>query len=294
MVAIASVRRFAGATSAAGYYLSARRDIGAGILAAKPGVPVAAPWLKTPLAAVFRLQRGAILWWTAGLAAFGFVFGAMGEQVADPEAMSATRIEVFGGSMETFMDGYLATISLFTVILASIMVFLGLQSMRQEETEGRAEPVLATAISRWAWFGSYLSVTSLSLLGLLVVAGLTTGIGAAAATGDGSYVLDVTHAHLAYAPGVLAVLGVAALLFGVFPRAIGATWALIGLSLFVGVFRTSIDLPGWLSNLSPFEHTGRPPLNGVSWMGTLLLLTGGVGLMAAGVIGFNRRDLETR
>ena len=282
------------AAAAVGYALSARRDVGAGLVAARPGEPVAAPWLRSPLAVAFRLQRASLIWWTVALAVFGFMFGGLGDQIADPEDMSQDRIEMFGGSVDTLLDGYLGVITLFTAVLAGIMVVLGVQAVRSEETKGRAEPVLATATSRWAWFGSYLAVISLGLVGLLLVAGFATGTGAAVSVGDGSYIWDVTVAHLAHAPGVLVLLGIAALLFGVLPRAIGVTWAVLGPSLFVGTFGTVMDLPQWAHNLLPMEHTGQPPLDSISWSAAMILLVVAAGLAAAGLAGFRRRDLETK
>ncbi|XRQ08743.1 ABC transporter permease [Actinomadura welshii] len=284
----------AAATAATGYALSARRDVGAGLVAARTGRPAAAPWLRSPLATAFRLQRAGLLWWTAALSVFGFMFGGVADQVADPEGISADRLEMFGGSTDTLVDGFLGVITLFTAAIASVMVVLGVQAVRWEETKGRAEPVLATATSRTAWFGGYLAVISAGLVGMLLAAGLTTGLGAAISTGEASYVGDVAVAHLAHAPGVLVLLGIAALLFGVLPRAIGVTWVLVGYSLFAGVFGTLLDLPQWARNLLPMEHIGRPPLDEVSWSAALILLVIAAGLAAAGSAGFRRRDLETR
>ena len=101
-------------------------------------------------------------------------------------------------------------------------------------------------------------------------------------------------AYLAHAPGVLVLLGIAALLFGMFPRAIGVTWALIGYSLFLALFGPILDLPRWVHDISPMEHMGRPPLEGVSWPAAAILLPIAGWLMAAGLAGFRRRDVETR
>jgi ABC-2 type transport system permease protein len=277
-----------------GYALSGRRDVGAGLVAARTGATEAAPWLRSPLATAFRLQRASLIWWTVALATFGFIFGAIADQIADPEGISADRIEAFGGSVDTLLDGFLGIITLLIAALAGIMVVLGVQAMRSEETKGRAEPVLATATSRWAWFGSYLAVMAIGLVGLLLVVGLVTGIGAAISVGDGSYIWDLAVAHLAHAPGVLVLLGIAALLFGVLPRAIGVTWVLLGLGLFTGIFGPLIDLPQWVRNLLPMEHTGQPPLDSISWLATAILLVIAAGLVAVGLAGFRRRDLDTK
>jgi ABC-2 type transport system permease protein len=228
------------------------------------------------------------------LAAFAMVFGALTDQIADPEGMSESRIDLFGGSLETVTDGFLGVMTMLTAGLAGIMVILGVQAVRTEETDGRAEPVLATAVSRVAWFGSYLVVLVAGLIGLLLVVGLASGTGAAVATGDASYLAKMTVAHLAHAPGVLVLLGLAAMLFGVLPRAIGATWAVLGLCLFSGIFGALTDIPQWLRNLLPMDHTGHPPLDDPPWVAMVLLLAIAAGLTAAGLAAFQRRDLETK
>jgi ABC-2 type transport system permease protein len=284
----------AAASAGVGYALTARRDVGAGLVAARPGKPTAAPWLASPVAVAFRLQRASLIWWTAALAAFGFIFGGVADQIADPEDMSADRLGWFGGSVDTLVDGYLAVITLLTAVLAGIVVVLGVLAVRGEETKGRAEVVLATATSRRSWLGSWLAVLAAGVVGLLVVVGFMTGVGAAVSVGDGSYILDVTVAHLAHAPGVLVMLGIAALLFGLLPRAIGVTWGMIGYSLFVGVFGPLTDLPQWARDLLPMEHTGQPPLESISWQAMIIILAVAAGLVAVGVTGFGRRDLETK
>lgn len=281
------------AAAAAGYALTVHRDVGAGLVAARPGKPVAAPWLRSPLAIAFRLQRASLIWWTVGLAVFGCVFGALSDQIADPKNISEHQIEMFGGSVATLVDGYLGVITSFMAGLAGVMVVLGMQAVRSEETKGRAEPMLATATSRWAWFGSYLTVLSIGMVGLLLVVGLATGIGAAVSVGDGAYIWDMTLAHLAHAPGVLVLLGITALLLGMLPRAIGVTWVVLGYGLFTGFFGIT-DHPQWLRNLSPVEHTGQPPLDSIPWPALVVLLVIAAGLAAAGLAEFRRRDLDTR
>ena len=282
------------ACAGGGYALSARRDVGAGLVAARPEAAAAAPWLRSPLTVALRLQRSSLAWWTAALATFGFVFGGLVDQMADPEDMSANRVEMFGGSLETLADGYLAMITLFTAVLTGIMVILGVQAVRVEEVAGRAEPLLATATSRVGWFGSHLLVVATGLVAVLATVGLATGAGAALSTGEGSHLVDVAVAHLAHAPGVLVLAGVSALLVGVVPRASGAAWVLVGYALFAGVFGRLTDLPPSLRNLSPMEHTGQPPLEDVSAVAVVLLLVVAAGLATVGLAGFRRRDLEAR
>ncbi|HEY1706359.1 MAG TPA: hypothetical protein VGG75_42335 [Trebonia sp.] len=57
------------------FAVSARRDLGAGVLSDRPGRPSAAFWLRGPLSLAWRLQRAALLWWAVG---FAFIFGVSG------------------------------------------------------------------------------------------------------------------------------------------------------------------------------------------------------------------------
>jgi ABC-2 type transport system permease protein len=284
----------ASGTAALGLLLSGRRDVGAGLVAARTGPPNAASWLASPVALVFRLQRASLAWWTVALAAFGLSFGAFTAQVTDVEGISQDRIDMFGGSVDTLADGYLGIVTLLTASLAGIVAFQGVQAARAAEAKGTAEPVLATATSRSAWLGSHLVVTSIGVTALLLIVGCATGIGAALSLGDGTYVATMTAAHLAHAPGLLALAGFTAAMLGVAPKAIGLTWGLLSLGLFNGLFGSLAELPLWLRSLLVTDHLGQPPLEPVSWTATGVLLAAALLLGAVGLVGFRSRDLDVR
>lgn len=282
-------------TAAVGYALSTRRDVGAGLVAARKGRPDAAPWLRSPLAFAFRLQRASLIGWASALAVGGLLFGWITQPMIDAyRDMSDEMLAVLGGDRNNLIDGYLSVMALWEALLVSIFVILGVQSLRSEETKGRAEPVLATATSRWAWFGSYAAVLAAGAVFLLLVVGFTTAIGTAIATRDADYLGSVTLAHLAHAPAVLVLMGIAALLFGILPRAIGATWAVLGYGMFVGFFGPLMDLPAWALNISPLEHIARAPLDNLTWAPVLILTALAAALVTAGLILFRQRDLQTK
>ncbi|MQA15227.1 MAG: ABC transporter permease [Pseudonocardiaceae bacterium] len=286
---------FAAAAAAVGYVLSTRRDVGLGLFAARRGAPGAASWLRSSLTFAFRLQRAGLIGWGAALAAAGAIYGGITEPIVDAvEDLPADVIAVLGGDAANMLDGYLSVMALFDALLVGVFVILGVQLLRSEETKGRAEPVLATATSRWAWFGSHLTVLALGAVGLLVAVGGALGAATAISVGDAGYVGDSVAAHLVYTPALLVLLGVAALLFGVLPRAIGATWGVLGFGLIIGFFGPIMDLPQWVHNLSPLEHIARLPLEQLTWAPMLILTVIAAGLLAIGLYGFRRRDLETK
>ncbi|WP_280466954.1 ABC transporter permease [Nocardia cyriacigeorgica] len=283
------------AASAIGYALSVRRDVGAGLVAARRGSPVAAEWLRTPLALALRLQRGGLIGWACALAAAGALYGGIGKQIVESfDDLPDQVIDVMGGDPTRMLDGYAGTMALFNALLVAVFGVLGVQTLRGEETGGRTEPVLATATGRTAWLGSYSLVLAGGAVGLLALSGTVLGAAMALSVGEGHYLGDVLAGHLAFAPAVLMAIAVAVLLYGFAPRVIGLTWALLGFSMVIGFFGPIMDLPRWVHNLSPFEHVARLPMDDIRWVPLAAMAVLAIALAAAGSAAFRRRDLDMK
>jgi ABC-2 type transport system permease protein len=96
---------------------------------------------------------------------------------------------------------------------------------------------------------------------------------------------------LVYLPGVLALAAGAVALVGLLPRMTMLVWAWVGVTFVVGWLGSLLSLPSWVSGLSPFEHLPLVPVEDLAWLplGALSLL--GAALLAAGLVGFRRRDI---
>ncbi len=286
---------FAVIAAAVAYALADRRDLGAGLVAARQGRPEAAPWLRTPLAYAFRIHRAGLVGWGVGLVLSAVLYGAITQPIVDavgdlPDLMT----DVLGGDPSRLLDGYMGTMALTYALVVVVPVILGIHAARTEETRGRAEPVLATATSRWAWLGSHLIVLAVGAAVLLVASGLALGIATALSVVDAAWIWDTTAAALSYLPAVLVVLGLAALLFGLLPGLIGLSWALFAFALLIGYFGSLMDLPSWVFDLSPFEHIARYPLEEITWLPIVLLTLVAAGLVVLGLYGFRRRDIDSK
>ncbi|MBF6214036.1 ABC transporter permease [Nocardia puris] len=281
--------------AALAYALSRRRDLGAGLVPPRPGSPTAARWLNSPVALAFRLQRASLFGWGAALAAGGALYGGIGDAVVDSfDDLPEEVVAVMGGDASRMLDGYVGTMALFDALLVAVFAILAVQGLRTEETKGRAEPVLATAVSRRSWFTSHLLVTAAGVVTLLLVTGAVLGSSIALSVGDADYLWEAIAAHVVYAPAVLLIAGVAALLYGVAPAGIGVTWALLGFGMILGFFGPIMDLPAWVSGLSPLEHVARLPMEPMRWQGPLTLTALAAAAAAAGRAGFGRRDLDMK
>ncbi len=272
--------------------LESRRDLGSGIITARPGPAGAGRLLGGVVGLAWRLQRGALLGWVVGVLSMAVLLGSfsqsMEKMIEDNPAIS----DIFAATAaETLVDSYMAVSLLLLGIGAAGYAVASALRMRSEETADRLEPVLATAVGRDRWFAGNLLVTVLGSVALLVSGGIGLGASYAATSSRPEEVWRMTVAALAYVPAVLLVAAVAVLLFGWAPVAAAASWALVAFTFVVGWLGTLLDFPGWLSDLSPFTHVPAVPAEPVTAAPLLLMSLATIAALGAGWVGFRRRDV---
>jgi ABC-2 type transport system permease protein len=275
---------------AGGYALVARRDLGAGLLPDRPGP--ATGRLGSPLALAWRLQRGAVAGWAVAFAFGGVLFGSIAGNVTGlvDSQQSRDLITKLGGD-KGLTDAFLATeFGILAVIAAAFGVQAALR-LRAEETSQRAEPVLATAVSRLRWAGSHLTVALVGTVLLLACTGFGAGVARAIDTGDAGQLGRLTGDALLQVPAGWVVVGVVAAAFGLLPRAVVAGWAALVAFLLLGELGPLLKLSQPVMDVSPFAHLPKVPGVPVSAVPLIWLTAVAAALTAAGLAGFRRRDI---
>lgn len=282
-------------TAATGFVLSTRRDVGAGLRSARLGRRTASDALTRPFGFALRLHRATLLGFGAGLFVMGGMYGSILGEAADmlkdidPVQEALAKI---GGA--TVAESFASMVMVVIAVVAAVYVVMAALRPRAEESAGRAEPLLATGLSRDHWVGSHVAVALAGGTALLLVAGLGFGVSGAASVGDGGLVLELIGAALAYAPALWVTVGVAVALFGWYPRAGAAAWVVPVYAFLVGYLGSILQFPDWMNNLSPFGHVPQLPAAEMSWTPLLVLTAVAAGLIWLGLAGFRRRDLETK
>lgn len=153
----------------------------------------------------------------------GIAYGSVGEDIGD---LVGDNDELFpaGSGVTDLADAFLGTALLILALIGSGFAVQSALRPWAEETAGRAEPVLAAAISRTRWVGAYLAVALLGGAVVLASGGLGTGLAYALVTGDAGQVPRLLGAALVHLPAVWVLVGVTAVLFGMVPRASVAAW----------------------------------------------------------------------
>ncbi len=251
--------------------LRSRRDLGAGIVAPRPGPATGSPRLAGAIALSLRVHTPMLVGWTATTAVMGLVFGAISPafDAFDSEAIRDV-LERIGGEgvlRDTLLGAVISVLALVVSCFAITVVSHG----GSDEHDGRTEQVLATATSRSRAFLATAIVALAGATWLLLVTGVTLALGVGNDT-DHSFTRLVASA-LAQAPAMWVVVTLAVLCF-----AVRSQWALFGWGLVVlfaalGQIGELLGLPRWVLNLSPYSHAPRMPLADFE-LGPALVLTG--------------------
>ena len=275
--------------------LSARRDLGSGLLPTRPGREAAVGWLRGPLGLAWRLQRGSLLAWTFGFAALGAILGGIAEggvEVIRDNPKLEVVVQRLGGS-SGIADTYFAAIMGLLGLIASGYAIGAALRLRGEETSGRVEPLLASPVSRWRWAASHLAFALLGPAVLLGAAGIAAGLAYGLSTGAvGDDLPRVLAQAMVQLPAVWVLVGVSTALFGLLPRlAASVGWAVLAACVLLEEFGGPLQLSKRVLDLSPFAHVPKLPGDDVFAAPLVWLALISAVLVAAGLLGLRRRDV---
>ncbi|WP_422737798.1 ABC transporter permease [Micromonospora sp. WMMD729] len=285
---------FSAAVALVAYPVSVRRDVGAGVL--PPRLGPAAGALAGPFGLAWRLHRGQLLGWTVGFGLLGLVLGGAADAAGDAVQGNEQIAELLArlGGSSTLAEAYLgSTLSLTALAAAGYGIQAALRA-RAEETAGRAEPLLATAVSRSRWLAAHLLFALLGPVVVLAVTGAATGLSYGLSVGDvGGEVPRMLGVGLAQVPAAWVLAGLAALLVGWLPRFSWAAWAVLAGCLLLGQIGAILDLSQWVLDISPFTHTPQVLTN--NWTATPLVALTALTtlLLALSLRTFHTRDVPT-
>lgn len=283
---------FAALVSVGAYVLVARRDHGAGLLAQKPGRARATASLSSPLGLAVRLQRGGFVGWGIGMALGGLVMGSIASQVGEFLDTDGARDMIMKlGGERGLVDAFLsAEMGIIGLLVSGYGISTAIR-LRAEETAFRAEPILATRVSRWSWVWSHVAVALAGTTLLMLIFGVFGGFAHGAAGGDMSQFWRVLGTALVQLPAAWVLTGITVLVFGLAPGLIMAGWGALVVFLLLGQLGPIFELPQWAMDISPFTHTPKLPGGEFSVVPVVWLTVVAAGLIAAGLASFRRRDI---
>ncbi|MFE6921659.1 ABC transporter permease [Nocardia sp. NPDC057663] len=277
------------------YQLLRTRDLGAGLLAERPGPAVAGAALSGPVGLAWRLQRGSMLGWTVGFGLYGLLIGGAVNSIGGMLDDSGTLQDVvtaLGGSDDLEKSFIAYAITMLAAAAAAYSVSSVLR-LHEEENSGRAEAVLAAAVGRVRYASSHLLFAVAGPAVTLLVSGVGIGIVWGATDGDVVGKLGQSLGAVAVQlPAVWVVTAIALLLFGVVPKYASLAWAVLSAMIVIVLLGSLGTFPQWVMDLVPFVHPPKLPGASFTFAPIAWLLAVTIAGTALGLAAFRRRDLR--
>jgi ABC-2 type transport system permease protein len=269
------------------------RDIGTGLLAARDSTAPKLRLLSSSTAQALRSERGALIAWAIGIAAFALITGGT-IRASSSSGFSANlkrEIAKLGAGSVGTPSGYLGFVFIFFIFTISLFASTQIAAARQEEAGEQLETLLALPLSRQHWLGGRLLLAASSAAVLALGAGVVVWL-AAAAQGDHVTLVQMLEAGANCLPTALLFLGIGALAYALAPRAGAAVaYGLASVAFLWYLVGSALSVPHWLVALTPYAHIGLVPAAPFRVGAALALGAIGVGAALVAVALFRRRDL---
>ena len=222
----------------------------------------------------------------------GAVLGGLASSVGDflNNANAREFITKLGGQ-QGLTNAYLAAELGFAGVIAAAYGIQATLRLRAEEAEGRAEPVLATAVGRRRHASSHLAVAVAGSAALLLLAGLSAGLVRAADTGDVDDIARLVAGAVVQLPAVWVLIGITLAAYGTALRTATIGWIALAGFVVLAELGPLLDVNHWIMDLSPFAHVPKQPGTTFTVLPELVLTALAAALIAFGLAAFRRRDL---
>lgn len=271
--------------------LSARRDLGAAVLASADSREVRPFGLGSPGGLLVRLEWPVLIGWLAGTALAGLAYGVIAD-VASKAIQGGTNDMLDRlGAHGSVTRQYFGVVFLLLATLVALIPAGQLGAAADDEDDGRLELVLAQPVRRRTVLLQRLGLTAAAMVAAALLGSLAAWAGARS-QGVPIGFATLAGAGLNVLPVAFLVLGVGALVLAFWPRLAGpAVYAAVAWSLVVYLLASLVDPVRWLQGLSAFHYLSLAPAEPVELTTTLGTSVVAVGLLVAAVLVAGRRDL---
>ncbi|MGN7131719.1 hypothetical protein ACTHQY_00450 [Rhodococcoides corynebacterioides] len=274
--------------------IAATRDLGSGLIHPRPGAP-SARWPISPVGITVRTTGSALAPWMSGAFAYCLLVGVLTDSVDGLVGNSGgTRslIENLGGGSVDLVGALFDTVLGVVAIAAAAVSVVG--HLRDDDRRGRAEVVLATAVSPVARLLAAAAVAAVvavvaALVLVLAAAGLV--VGSTIVGGPGPWGVEVAAAAIGQVPPTLAVAAVAFAAYGFGVRWVVVGWIAVVADLLLGPLGPLIGAPAWLRDLAPHAQVPARVGAAIPVAPTIVVSIVAVALVAVGLWALRRRDL---
>lgn len=269
-------------------FLNQLRDLGEGMIAAKPGRKNASKFLQTPFGLSIRLLKNTFIAWAIGLVLLGISYGSV---LGDLESFLKSN-ELFAQIGVTDTEQFVTMLMSIMSIVSAIPTLMFLLKVRSEEKKGLTEHILSRKVSRVKLLYGYFKISFISSFSMMIfiILGLWSA-GYVVLPDNPLSFIEVFKAGIVYLPAIWLMIGIAIILIAYFPERTSFVWIYLGYSIFAVYLGRLLSFPDWVGKLTPFGHIPQIPLEELNWNNLIILSGIAIILTTVGFIRYRKRDM---
>ena len=274
------------------FRLNSTRDLGAGLIAAKPGKKEASNFLKTPTGLTLRLIKGILIGWGVGVFVLGIAYGSVfGDVETFLEGSELMQQLFLGNDKFTFAEQFLTTLMVISSIMVTVPTLSVLLKIRTEEKKGRLEHIYSKKISRKTIFSNYLTFSFLTSIIMTIAFVFGLWIAAVASMDDPIALTTIFASGISYLPAIWSMIGIAALLIAFIPKLTNQIWSLLGLFFFFVYIGPLMNIPNGFLKATPYGSIARIPVEDINFVPLIILTVLTIVMTIVAIKGYNKRDI---
>jgi len=275
------------------FYLNSYRDLGAGIIAAKPGRKEAKNSLLSPLGLTLRLLKNTLIGWGITItilgATYGSIFGDIEKFVEGSEMLK--QMFLYEGATHTFAEQFMTTILILYSIMITIPIIIILFKVRTEEKKGRLEHLYAKKISRTQVLFNYFIITIVSSIIFIALYSIGLWWAALMVMTEPIALSTVITGAMVYLPAIWLIIGFGMLLIAYAPKWTSIIWGYLGFAFFVVYLGKLLKMPAWLESVAIYGNIPKMPVEEFKIMPLIILTILAVIMFVISFYGYQKRDL---
>lgn len=281
-------------TAGTSYLLMSKRDSGSSIFSSKPGPDRASKNLISTFGLTHRLQKSNFKAWATGFVVAGVLVAVIIDdfrKTFEENEIFAEWITASGG--DSFIGSVLATMFPLLAAMLSGYVVSALSKMQDEESSGRIEYLLGTALGRVKWLLSHVGYTTMGIVVALGAMGAAGGIGYSLTAKNADLSgFDIFLSAISSLPAMLLFMSVIVLVYTAMGRFVKPfAWTFYAYCALIGSVAGIFNWPKWSSYFSPFDHSSLYPTNNFDWLPVITMSLLAALIMISSTLIFKRRDI---
>ncbi|AWE43409.1 ABC transporter [Actinobaculum sp. 313] len=266
-----------------------RRDLGAGLIAPKPG-PIRGSGHISAWKLALRSERTATVTWAFVACLWALLIGGFSTEMTKIINDNPSLLEAMGLERSTDLMTMMA--SIIIVAAAGAISVQGASHFGAEEAAGRIGLLASTRCPRARLWAGWWAATLLSSLLVVAASALILGIGTAASSGQSESIRTAVEVGSSYLASVLLIGALSAVLAAIGPRWPVVGWVAIAWTVVVGFLAEALQLPEWARDISPAHMVGVLPVDTPDPRVIVGQLAAATVLLGCSLFIFRRRSLK--